>query len=303
MDYDVWKQLMKVTRCVCRGVVPSVRSPIYPDLLIVRMYFWNVHHDRPQSWAADAEHYQGPRFRPRQLPSISQYNRRIKTPSVELILQRTHDLTAEVDRASPILTMDGKALTVSPVSKDSQATRGHIPGGFGKGYKLHAQVTEDLRIVCWSVTSLHVAEQSVAMTFIAQNTAPGCLLMADSNYDSAPLYKATEQAGITYFTHLKGQKQVKNNQHHPVTLRQMGAARRQAVATWKEHPDLCRFVLQLREQIERTFSALTCYGGGLGPLPAWVRTLERVRRWVGAKIILYHLRLQQRLAAGMSAAA
>ncbi len=303
MDHDVWKHLMNVTRSVARGVVPSVRSPIYPDLLVVRMYFWCVHHDRPQSWAADEEHYHGPLFRPRNLPSISQFNRRIKTPSVEMILQRVHDLTAEVDRVSPELYMDGKALTVSPVSKDAQATRGHIPGGFGKGYKLHAQVTEDQRIVCWSVTSLHVAEQTVAMTFVVQSPAPGCLLMADSNYDSAPLYKATEQAGITYFTYLKGQKQVKNDQHHPVTLRQMGAARREAVITWKEHPDLCKFVLRLRDRIERTFSALTCYGGGLGPLPAWVRTLERVRRWVGAKIILYHLRLQHRLATEMSAAA
>ena len=33
------------------------------------------------------------------------------------------------------------------------------------------------------------------------------------------------------------------------------------------------------------------YGGGLGPLPPWVRTLERARRWVGAKLILHHARL------------
>jgi hypothetical protein len=267
------------------------------------MYFWGVHHDRPQSWTADPQHYHGPLFRPRSLPSVSQLNRRIKTQSVETILQKVHDATAEVDRVSPVICVDGKVMTVSPVSKDVQATRGHIPGGFGKGYKLHAQVTEDLRIICWSVTSLHVAEQSVAMAFVNEHPLPGCLLLADSNYDSAPLYKATEKAGITYFTHLKGQKQVKGGQHHPVTLRQMGEARRQVVAAWHEHPDLCRFILSLREAIERTFSALTCYGGGLGPLPAWVRTLERVRRWIGAKIILYHLRLQERLAAEMRAVA
>jgi hypothetical protein len=267
------------------------------------MYLWGVHHDRPQSWAADPQHYHGPLFRPRYLPSVSQFNRRIKTPSIEAILQKVHDVTAQVDRVSSVISMDGKALTVSPVSKDVQATRGHIPGGFGKGYKLHAQVTEDLRILCWSVTSLHVAEQSVAMAFVDQNPLPGCLLLADSNYDSAPLYKATDKAGIIYFTYLKGQKQVKNNQHHPVTLRQMGEARRQAVAAWQEHPDLSKFVLSMREGIERIFSALTCYGGGLGPLPAWVRTLERVRRWVGSKIILYHLRLQERLAREIGAAA
>jgi hypothetical protein len=267
---------------------------MYPDLLIVRMYFWGVHHDRPQSWAADPQHYHGPLFRPRHLPSVSQFNRRIKTPSVEAILQKIHDQTAEVDRPSQVLLMDGKALTVSPVSKDVEATRGHIPGGFGKGYKLHTQVTEDLRIICWNLSSLHVAEQSVAMEFITENPTPGCMLLADSNYDSAPLYKATSKAGISYLTYLKGQKQIKNGKHHPVTLRQMGAARREAVEAWQQKPALCQFVLDMREAIERVYSALTCYGGGLGPLPAWVRTLERVRRWVGSKIIFYHLRLRSR---------
>jgi Transposase DDE domain len=295
MDRDVWAALMKVTRFVARGIIPSVRSPPYPDLLIVRMYLWGVHHDRPQSWAANPQHYHSRLFRPRHLPSVSRFNRRIKTPSVDAILQKVHEITAQVHRRSSVLCMDGKALTVSPVSKDLQATRGHIPGGFGKGYKLHAQVTEDLRITCWSVTSLHVAEQSVAMTFVVQHPVSGCLLLADSNYDSAPLYKATAKAGITYLTHLRGQKQVNNGQHHPKTLQQMGPARRRAVTAWKQHPDLCRFVLSLRDRIERTFSAVTCYGGGLGPLPAWVRTLERVRRWVGSKIIFYHLRLQARL--------
>jgi hypothetical protein len=302
MDHDVWDRCMNVTRLASRGVMPSVRSPIYPDLLIVRMYFWGVHHDRPQSWAADPQHYHGPLFRPRHLPSVSQFNRRIKTPSIEAILQKVHDVTAQAGQLSPVIFMDGKALPVSPVSKDPQATRGHIPGGFGKGYKLHTQVTEDLRIVCWSVTSLHVAEQTVAMEFVTQNPTPGHMLLADSNYDSAPLYKATAQAGINYLTWLKGQKQVKAGQHHPVTLRQMGPARREAVQTWQQHAELCKFVLQMRDAIERVYSALTCYGGGLGPLPAWVRTLERVRRWVGAKIIFYHLRLRARQTAEMEAA-
>ena len=38
--------------------------------------------------------------------------------------------------------LDGKPLTVSPVSKDPQAARGKITGGFAKGYKLYAFVNE-----------------------------------------------------------------------------------------------------------------------------------------------------------------
>jgi hypothetical protein len=49
-----------------------------------------------------------------------------------------------------------------------------------------------------------------------------------------------------------------------------------------------------RNDIELTFSNLTSCGGGLGPLPSFVRRLPRVTRWVGAKIALYHTRLRLR---------
>ena len=57
--------------------------------------------------------------------------------------------------------------------------------------------------------------------------------------------------------------------------------------------------LRWRQQVERVFAVLSCTGGGLAALPAWVRGLERVRRWVGTKIILYNARLtvRQRLRA------
>ena len=45
-----------------------------------------------------------------------------------------------------------------------------------------------------------------------------------------------------------------------------------------------------RSAIECRFGTLTCVGGGLGPLPAWVRRFQRVRNWVQAKIILSGLR-------------
>ena len=39
-------------------------------------------------------------------------------------------------------------------------------------------------------------------------------------------------------------------------------------------------------RIERSFGNATSFGGGLGPLPAWVRGLERVRTWVWAKLLI-----------------
>ncbi len=49
-----------------------------------------------------------------------------------------------------------------------------------------------------------------------------------------------------------------------------------------------------RREVERYFGQLSAFGGGLARLPAWLRTLERVHRWVAAKITIYHARLIHR---------
>jgi hypothetical protein len=302
MDRDVWVRTVEaIDRAVRAEPWPrGRRRPTYPDRLIARMYFWGVGHDRPPSWAAaDRAHCGGP-FRPRgKLPSVSQFNRRVAEDHTQAILRRVQDDLARPGLPSPVYTLDGKALPVGPVSKDPDAGRGRVSGGWAKGYKLHAAVAEDGRIVCWSVMPLNVDEKVVAAELVARlppPCGPDDLVLADSNYDSAELSAQCAAAGRPLLTPLRAQQRVKPAGHHPVTLRQMGPARRATVAAWRDHPDLCRFVLKGRVGIERNFSTLTCGGGGLGPLPAWVRTLARVRRWVGAKIALYHARLELRRA-------
>jgi hypothetical protein len=46
-----------------------------------------------------------------------------------------------------------------------------------------------------------------------------------------------------------------------------------------------------RYDTDRFFGHLTSFGGGLSPLPNWVRTYPRVRLWVQAKIILNMIRI------------
>jgi hypothetical protein len=77
-------------------------------------------------------------------------------------------------------------------------------------------------------------------------------------------------------------------------MRQMPASRRALVHLWAARPALARRAMRWRNQVERVFAVLTCTAGGLAALPAWVRGLERVRRWVGTKIILYNARLALR---------
>lgn len=48
---------------------------------------------------------------------------------------------------------------------------------------------------------------------------------------------------------------------------------------------------QVRTAIERSFGNATVFAGGLGPLPAWVRRLHRVRIWVWAKLLINAVRI------------
>jgi hypothetical protein len=309
MDRDVWRIVLDSIKRACRAVgkTHGGRRPRYPNWLVVAMYVWAVWHDRTMSWACDRGHYSGV-FRPRgTLPSVSQFTRRVKSDACQAVLQRVHDELAQRGLLSDEGYLDGKALSVSPVSKDRQATRGKVCGGFAKGYKLHAFVNENRRIVVFGVTGLNVAEQSVAAELLphaAPALAPGALVMADGNYDSAPLHRGTAAPpGVCLLHPLKGQQRVGERGHHPVTLRQMGPDRRELVRCWDERPDLMKLVLKARDTIERVFGVLTCTAGGLAGLPAWVRTLQRVRRWVGVKVILYNARLKAQENARLAAAA
>jgi hypothetical protein len=54
--------------------------------------------------------------------------------------------------------------------------------------------------------------------------------------------------------------------------------------------DSGRSLYKVRTRMERSFGNATSFGGGLGPLPAWVRGLERVRTWVWAKLLINAVR-------------
>lgn len=117
---------------------------------------------------------------------------------------------------------------------------------------------------------------------------PRSLVPADGNYDAHDLHKDVDQLGGRLVTNLRGKA------GHPVTLRQMRQARRELLMLDQTARPLVRMIQRHRNEVELTLSNLTSYGGGLGPLPPFVRRLPRVTRWVGAKIILYHTRLQLR---------
>jgi len=285
MDRSQWTITYESIQRMARRLRRDPRL-VFNDVLIVAMYMWSVAHDRPMCWACDRRNYSR-LFRPRRLPSVSQFTRRVKSTRVRQVLQWVHEDLADVDASVMLQFVDGKPLVVGVASRDPDARRGHVMGGFARGYKLHSLMTASRKIRTFSLTPLNLHEMPVASELIAgvPPMTPGSLLLADGNYDAADFHKLVESRGGRLLTRPRGFAR------HPVTRRQMGAARREHNDLWERAYDLCHDVYKLRVAAEGILSALTSYGGGLGPLPAFVRRLPRVTRWVGAKIILYNARV------------
>jgi hypothetical protein len=175
--------------------------------------------------------------------------------------------------------MDGRALTVGPYSQDRDAGKGFVSNHFAKGYKLHTITQKDGKTASFRVEPLNVSEKVVAKDLIAAARPQG-LLLADGNYDAGSLYDFALDHGALLIT--------------PLPKNGGGGHRRQSEVRllvgrmWKQ--GIAR-LYKMRTTIERHFSQQSCYGGGLGPLPAWVRGLPRVTQWVQTKLTIYHARL------------
>jgi hypothetical protein len=289
VDRDIWKLIRNAVRSAERRTVRCGRRPSYSDRTIVLMYFWSAWHDRPLSWACSESSY-GTLFRPRRLPSVSQFCRRVKSARVEEMIRLVKDRLARSDEPAELAFIDGKALPVTENSRDPDARIGRDNGRFGRGYKLHAIVAGDGRVLRHKVTPMNAGEPSTAVDLL-DALGPCTLLIGDGGYDSGSLYRAVEERGGQLLTPLRGVPALPRNYGN------ITPARRSIVELWRKDPALCRWLYAKRGGIERVFSALSTFGGGLMHLPPWVRRFERVDRWVAAKLALYHARLILRNAA------
>ena len=202
-----------------------------------------------------------------------------------MLLQRVFDRLAKTDRHARMCYLDARPVPVGACSKDQDARPGRVYGGFARGYKLHAIVTANGRTLEWSVTDLPTSEVKAAAALL-QTVKPRGLVLADAAYDRAPLYELVAKYG----GRLLAIPQKGAGQGH----RKQSEERLSSLFLWRRVGSVMG---RKRLKIECVFGNQSMYGGGLGPLPAWVRTLERVQRWVGAKLIIHHARLAVKRAA------
>jgi hypothetical protein len=161
-----------------------------------------------------------------------------------------------------VLIVDGKPLLVGTHSKDRDARRGRVSGGFARGYKLHAIWGDRPMPEAWAVTGLSAYEGAVAERLLARVRGCGYLL-GDGGYEASRLYDAAAASGYQLVA--------------PPDERGTGAGRRyqsphrlRALGMFGCPDRFGEQLLAIRSGIERRFGNLTSFGAGLSGLPARV---------------------------------
>ena len=281
MDKNVWDQIRRAVRSAERVVKRTGRRPQFSDRQIVQMFFVSVIFDRPRCFACHRESLPSC-FRPRRLPSYSQFCRRLHSPRVIAMVEHVATLLGRGERPVRLGYVDGKELPVSWQTTDPDATVGRGSRGWSKGYRLHALGGEDRRIKAFVVRPLHEGEARIARQLVPK-AEPNSIVLGDANYDSRFLYDAARERDAWFFAPVK--------RNAAKTRSRTTKARLVGVQFWRKERKLAKRLYARRTDIERIFSQCVATGGGLNPLPAWVRRLDRVTLWVTAKIAIHNARI------------
>jgi hypothetical protein len=271
MERELWRSLY----LLARKLGNPWGSWRYSTAEVLGVYFWAVVHDRPTNWAIDPSQWPDD-LRPEWLPSQSTMSRRLRKPeTVELMTAVEQQLVALLALGQYLVhIVDGKALAVSAVSKDSDTGYGRGAGANQKGYKLHAIWSGGPIPVAWALAPMNASEKTMARHLIPTLVGGGYLL-GDVQYDVGYLYELATEAGFQLVARKTKGRGLGHRRQAPGRLRSIELLQ----------TEFGRALYRQRSAIECRFGTLTCAGGGLAPLPAWVRRFNRVRNWVQAKIL------------------
>jgi len=280
MERELWPALYQVLQ----EAAQEVRQK-YVQLqpwVIVATLLWAAVHDRPVKWACDPRHWSTTKLRPATIPSESTMSRRVDAVSTGVFWRAVEQRLRRGSDPGLVAFLDGKPLPVSGNSKDPDARWGRGAGGLAKGYKLHAVWSAGVLPEAWEVAPLNVGEKEVADRLMGQLHHGGYLL-ADGEYDASYLYDRAFAQGYQLVAPFRKAKNPGSGKHYQ-------SPHRWHSIDLMQH-DYGQALYKLRTGIERCFGNATTFGGGLGPLPAWVRGLARVRTWVWAKLLINAVRI------------
>jgi hypothetical protein len=277
MEREFWKRLYPALRAAASGI--RQKGVSYQPWHLAAVLLWAALHDRPVSWACDRRNWPSD-LRPARLPSGSTISRRGHSLGVGLALRALQEHLAAAAEPDLAAVIDGKPLPVGGPSKDPDAKVGRGAGRMARGYKLHAVYAGRPMPEAWEVHPLNVDEVAGARRLIPLLSRGGYLL-GDAQFDANDLDDLAAASG--YQLVAPPPRGAKGTGHRPQSPHRLRGL------------DLLRgaFGGELyagRGAIERRFANATSFAGGLGPLPAWVRRMHRVRSWVWAKLLIAAVR-------------
>lgn len=281
MEQELWKLLYTLARKLDK----SRRLGVYRACDIAGVCIWAAIHDRPIVWATQEINWPpGIHFF---LPSQSTMSRRMQRLA-------TQELMNQMEKAYLVILMlverwikivDAKPLPVGGHSKDPDAHWGHGVRGYAKGYKLFAIYGAGPLPLTWRMAPMNAGETTVAQDMLPDLQGGGYLL-GDKRYDSNALYAAARQNNHQLVApRQRPGTGLGHRPHDPDRLRAMELLQ----------TSFGKALIEERNHIEQDFAHLTNFGGGLAPLPNWVRREHRVRLWVQAKILIYAAWLQEKM--------
>lgn len=278
MEREHWKQLYDLAQRLGKPLQDRGR---YTTAFIVGVFLWAAVHDRPMSWACRRENWPD-NLRPSRLPSQATMSRRLRYPSTTELLAAMDATFQEPNQENALEIIDAKPLPVGGYSKDPDVRWGRAAGGSWKGYKFFSIWGQGAIPRAWKIAAMSVSEKRMARELIPQLRGSGQLL-GDSQYDASYLYDLAAKQGYQLFAPRPRRGGLGHHYQSPHRIYAI-----QILEGPQGTP-----LLQKRNAIERSFGNWTSFGGGLAPLPAWVRRTHRVRLWIQAKLLLNATRIAQ----------
>jgi len=291
MELECWAELSAAISAVAVNFKRHERDQ-HSTALIVRVHTWAALHDRPISWACKPKCWTN-RTRPARLPDQSTMSRRTRRADFEQFQHRVGQRMNGKPKPTLVKKVDGKPLELPNHTGDRDATWSRGVSSVSVGYKLHAICSGNPMPDAFAITTLNVCEKQMAARMITR-VGGGGYLLADAHFDASWLFD--------YCHHHHHQlvcpraKPGTGLGHHRVSPH-----RRRAIEMLEVPAAVNPFGPDLygqRTDIERSFSGLTCFGGGLTTLPPWIRRIWRVRAWVMAKLLINAARIRLHRMAG-----
>jgi hypothetical protein len=296
MEGERWSVLYRVVADEGSRRPPAKRF-VYPDATILLVLLWAALHDRPRCWACGDAAWAGcpAGERPAALPSPAAVSRRARTVGVLGLLDQALARLAALFPPALARRVDGKPMPVGGRSNDADARWGQAADHKARGYKQFLVWGGGVVPDAWRAGPMNEPEVEAAKRMVP-GLAGGGYLLGDALYDSNPLHAVADAHGFQLVAPRKDPGAgLGHCRHEPGRLRSIALLETPAAGDLPAagRAPFARDLYAGRTRIERELGGWCSFGGGLAPLPAWVRTPHRVACWTGLKLLINGVRLCQ----------